>query len=48
MSANAVFGMIRSGGIRVNIGQRYALDDAVRAHEDTEAGRTAGSSILMP
>ena len=48
MSANSVFEMIRSGGIRVNIGQRYALDDAVQVHEDTEAGKTAGSSILMP
>ena len=48
MSANAVFEMIRSGGIVVNIGQRYALNEAVQVHEDTEAGKTTGSSILIP
>ncbi len=48
MSANSVFEMIRSSGIVVNIGQQYALDDAVQVHEDTEAGKTTGSSILLP
>ena len=48
MSANSVFEMIRSGGITVNIGQRYALDEAVQVHDDTEAGKTTGSSILIP
>ncbi len=48
MSANSVFEMIRTGGIVVNIGQRYALDEAVQVHEDTEAGKTTGSSILIP
>jgi len=47
MSANSVFEMIRSGAIKVEIGQRYALDEAVKAHEDTEAGKTFGSSILI-
>ena len=48
MSANSVFELIRTGGIKVNIGQRYALSEAVQAHEDTEAGKTTGSSILIP
>ena len=48
MSANSVFEMIRSDGITVNIGQRYALDEAVQVHDDTEAGKTTGSSILIP
>jgi NADPH2:quinone reductase len=48
LSANSVFSMISSGNIKVEIGQRYALDDVVQAHEDTEAGETKGSSILIP
>ena len=40
--------MISSGDIVVEIGQRYALEEAVKAHEDTESGLTKGSSILIP
>ena len=47
-SATAVFDLWRRGAINVNIGQRYALADAVKAHSDLEAGRTTGSSILVP
>ncbi len=45
-SAAAVFEMVATGAVRVEIRQRYGLDDAVRAHEDLEAGRTSGSSII--
>lgn len=48
LSANSVFKMISSGNIKVEIGQRYALEDAIKVHEDTEAGKTTGSSILIP
>ena len=48
LSANSVFGMISNGKVKVEIGQRYALDDAVQVHEDAEAGKTKGSSILIP
>jgi NADPH2:quinone reductase len=48
LSANSVFSMISSGYIKVKIGQRYPLNDSVRAHQDTEAGKTQGSSILIP
>ncbi|HET6537936.1 MAG TPA: quinone oxidoreductase [Sphingopyxis sp.] len=49
-SAGAVriFDMISSGKIHITIGQRYALADAAKAHVDLEAGRTSGSSILLP
>ena len=46
LSANSVFSMISDGRIQVKIGQRYALDDAVQVHQDTEDGKTKGSSIL--
>jgi NADPH2:quinone reductase len=47
-SANAVFDLVKRGVLKVNIGQRYALSDAVKAHTDLEAGRTVGSSLLIP
>ena len=46
-SATSVFEMIGSGAIKVEIGQRYSLDEAVKVHEETEAGKTVGSSILI-
>ncbi|BBB12749.1 quinone oxidoreductase family protein [Sphingopyxis sp. FD7] len=46
--AERVFGMIESGAVKVTVGQRYGLQDAARAHADLEAGRTTGSSLLIP
>ena len=46
-SATSVFEMIGSGAVKVEIGQRYSLDEAVKVHEETEAGKTVGSSILI-
>ena len=48
LSANSVFEMVTSNKIKVEIGQRYGLDEAVKVHEDAEAGKTKGSSILLP
>jgi NADPH2:quinone reductase len=42
-----VFDMFRQGIIKVNIGQRYALEDAAQAHIDLEARRTTGSTVLV-
>ena len=39
---------IENGAVAITIGQRYPLRDAARAHEDLEAGRTTGSTLLMP
>jgi NADPH:quinone reductase len=46
--AERVFGMIESGAVKVTVGQRYGLQDAARAHADLEAGRTTGSTLLIP
>lgn len=43
-----LFDLIRSGALEVRIDQRYALEDAVRAHRDLEARATTGSSVLIP
>ncbi len=40
-------GHVAAGRIRSEIGQRYVLEDAVRAHHDLESRKTMGSSILV-
>ncbi len=42
-----IFGHIAAGRIRIEINQRYALQDAVQAHRDLEARKTIGSSIFV-
>jgi NADPH2:quinone reductase len=46
--AARLFEMIRSGAIKVTIGQRYKLEDAARAHTELEARATSGASLLLP
>jgi NADPH2:quinone reductase len=46
--ADAVFGMVTSEKISIPIEQRYALQDVRLAHQDLEARRTTGTSILIP
>jgi NADPH:quinone reductase len=41
------FGHVAAGRIRIEINQRYALQDAVKAHQDLEARKTTGSSIFV-
>ncbi|MDH4743731.1 quinone oxidoreductase [Sphingomonas sp. CBMAI 2297] len=43
-----LFQMLRSGAVRVDVNQRFALEDAAEAHRALEAGRTTGSTILLP
>lgn len=47
-AADDLFGMIASGKIRVEIGQRFALDDVAKAHEALEGRQTIGSTVLVP
>jgi NADPH2:quinone reductase len=44
--ADDVFGWMAAGKLSVRIGERYALEDARRAHEDLEARRTTGKLVL--
>ena len=46
--ANALFDALRRGVITVEIRARYALKEAVRAHEDLQGRHTIGASILVP
>jgi NADPH2:quinone reductase len=45
--AGALFDHVSSGRIKIEINQRYELDDAIQAHKDIEAGKTTGSSIFV-
>ncbi|MFG3454409.1 quinone oxidoreductase family protein [Stutzerimonas stutzeri] len=46
--AAELFEMIASGKITVEIGQRYALSEAAEAQRQLSAGKTTGSTILLP
>lgn len=46
--ATELFDMIASGKIKVEIGQRYALSEAAEAQRQLSAGKTTGSTILLP
>lgn len=41
------FDHLSAGRIKVEIGQRYTLDECVQAHRDLEAGKTIGSSVFV-
>ncbi len=45
--AGELFDHVGSGRIRIEINQRYALQDAVQAHQDLESRKTTGSSIFV-
>jgi NADPH:quinone reductase len=47
-SAGAMFDLVKKGVLKVSINQRYPLAEAAKAHADLEAGRTTGSSVLIP
>jgi NADPH2:quinone reductase len=47
-AANAFFAVLKSGAVRVEIGTRYPLRDAARAHTDLESRRAAGLPVLIP
>lgn len=43
-----VFELVSSGVLTVEIGQRFALEDAAAAHRAIEAGETMGATLLVP
>jgi NADPH2:quinone reductase len=47
-AALALFEVVGSGAVKIDIGQTYALRDAATAHRDLEARRTTGSTVLLP
>jgi NADPH2:quinone reductase len=47
-AAAAMFDMVRTGKLKIDIGQRFALRDAAAAHRALESRKTTGSTILVP
>lgn len=47
-AANALFGVVKSGKVKIEISARYKLADAQQAHRDLESRKTTGSVILLP
>ncbi|CAJ0787390.1 Quinone oxidoreductase 1 [Ralstonia psammae] len=45
--AGELFDHVAAGRIKIEINQRYALQDAVQAHRDMEARKTTGSSVFV-
>ena len=45
--AAELFGHVGAGRIKIEINQRYTLEDAAQAHRDLEARKTTGSSIFV-
>lgn len=46
--AEELFAAIAGGDITVEVGGRYPLADAARAHEDLQGRKTTGSLVLVP
>ena len=45
--AGELFGHVAAGRIRIEINQKYRLQDAVQAHRDLESRKTTGSSVFV-
>jgi NADPH2:quinone reductase len=46
-TAADVFGVLEKGAVKIEVHQRYPLAEAVKAHQDLEARRTVGASVLV-
>ena len=47
-ACDELFAMLEQGVVKIQINQRYALQDAAQAHRDLEARKTTGSTVLLP
>jgi NADPH:quinone reductase len=46
--ARDLFEVVQSGAVKIEVQQTYPLSEAARAHQDLEARKTTGSTILIP
>lgn len=47
-AAESLFGIVRSGKVKIEVTGRYPLADAAQAHRDLEGRKTTGSIVLLP
>ncbi len=43
-----LFEVVGSGAVKIEVNQTYALEDAIKAHQDLEGRKTTGSTVLLP
>ncbi len=46
--ARDLFEVVANGAVKVDVRQTYPLAEAARAHQDLEARKTTGSTVLLP
>jgi NADPH2:quinone reductase len=46
--AEELFGVLKSGAVKIDVRQSYSLRDIAQAHRDLESRKTTGSTILIP
>lgn len=46
--ASALFGALKTGTLKPQIGQKFALGDVADAHTAIESGKTIGATLLLP
>jgi NADPH2:quinone reductase len=46
--ADELFDVIKTGKVKIEVGQSYSLRDAGRAHTDLAERRTTGCTVLLP
>lgn len=46
--ADDLFAVVASGDVSITVGQTFPLAEAAAAHAELEAGRTTGSTVLVP
>jgi len=47
-AAAELFDIVKSGKVKIEVNQTYALKDAAQAHRDLESRKTTGSTVLTP
>ncbi len=47
-TADDLMEMVKTGKVKIPVKQRYALADAVKAHQDLESRKTTGTTVLIP
>ena len=45
-AANELFGVVKSGAVKIEVNQTYPLRDAARAHRDLQDRKTTGSTVF--
>ncbi|MBI5320258.1 quinone oxidoreductase [Bradyrhizobium sp.] len=45
--ANELFDVVKSGAVKIEVNQTYALKDAAKAHTDLAARKTTGSTVFL-